>query len=179
MASEKIINQKKEEVSKLAAKMKDASIILLTDYRGINVADVTNLRAKLRKANSEYCVIKNNITRRALENCGIKELDSVLEGPTAVIMTTMARLTYISFLMFMTHFLFCFGECIYERHVERRRQHRVEHLFHPWIVLHLDFSVWSVGCLGIFLVFRMNKACRCGILHLPSLGDVVRITYHR
>ena len=52
MASEKILNQKKEEVSKLAEKMKEAKIILLTDYRGINVADVTELRAELRKSNS-------------------------------------------------------------------------------------------------------------------------------
>jgi len=86
MASEKIINQKKEEVANLAAKMKDAKIILLADYRGINVADVTGLRAELRKANSEYRVIKNNITRRALAENGIEGLDSLLEGPTAVIM---------------------------------------------------------------------------------------------
>ena len=86
MASEKIINQKKEEVSKLAEKMKDAKIILLTDYRGINVADVTELRAELRKSNSEYRVIKNNITRRALAEAGIEGLESSLEGPTAVIM---------------------------------------------------------------------------------------------
>ena len=87
MASEKILNQKKEEVSKLAEQMKEAKLILLTDYRGINVEDVTNLRKDLRNQNAEYKVIKNNITKRALENCGIKELDSVLEGPTAVIMT--------------------------------------------------------------------------------------------
>ena len=86
MASEKIINQKKEELSKLAEKMKDAKIILLTDYRGINVADVTELRAELRKSNSEYRVIKNNITRRALAEAGIEGLESLLEGPTAVIM---------------------------------------------------------------------------------------------
>ena len=49
MASEKIINQKKEEVTKLAEKMKTAKVILLTDYRGINVSDVTGLRADLRK----------------------------------------------------------------------------------------------------------------------------------
>ena len=85
MASEKILNQKKEEVSKLAAKIKEAKVVLLTDYRGINVSDVTDLRTKLRGAEIEYKVIKNNITRRALEECGIKELDSVLEGPTAVI----------------------------------------------------------------------------------------------
>ena len=86
MASEKILNQKKEEVSNLAAKMKEAKIILLADYRGINVADVTGLRAELRKSNSEYRVIKNNITRRALAETGIEGLDESLEGPTAVIM---------------------------------------------------------------------------------------------
>ena len=86
MASEKIINQKKEEVASLAAKMKESKIILLTDYRGINVAYVTGLRAELRKSNSEYRVIKNNITRRALAEVGIEGLDNLLEGPTAVIM---------------------------------------------------------------------------------------------
>ena len=86
MASEKILNQKKEEVSNLANKMKEAKIILLTDYRGINVADVTGLRAELRKSNSEYRVVKNNITRRALAEAGIEGLDNLLEGPTAVVM---------------------------------------------------------------------------------------------
>lgn len=86
MASEKIINQKKEEVTKLAGKIKEAKLVLLTDYRGINVADVTGLRAELRKSNSEYRVIKNNITRRALAEAGIEGLDNLLEGPTAVIM---------------------------------------------------------------------------------------------
>lgn len=86
MASEKIINQKKEEVSNLAAKMKEAKIVLLTDYRGINVSDVTELRAELRKSNSEYRVIKNNITRRAFTEAGIEGMDEILVGPTAVIM---------------------------------------------------------------------------------------------
>ena len=87
MASEKNLNLKKEEVSKLAEKMKEAKLILLTDYRGINVEDVTSLRTELRNINAEYKVIKNNITKRALAECGITGLDEVLEGPTAVIMT--------------------------------------------------------------------------------------------
>ena len=87
MASEKILNQKKEEVSKLAAQMKEAKLILLVDYRGINVTDVTELRTDLRKVNSKYAVIKNNITRRALAECGLEGLDEQLEGPTAVIMS--------------------------------------------------------------------------------------------
>lgn len=86
MASEKILNQKKEEVSKLAEKIKAAKVVLLTDYRGINVSDVTSLRATLRNAEVEYKVIKNNITRRALAECGVEELNDVLVGPTAVIM---------------------------------------------------------------------------------------------
>lgn len=85
MASEKIIKQKEEEVKKLAEKMKNASLVLLTDYRGIDVADVTALRKAVRTVNGEYYVIKNNITRRALKECGIEDLDDSLVGPTAVI----------------------------------------------------------------------------------------------
>ena len=85
MASEKIIKQKEEEVKKLAEKMKNASLVLLTDYRGIDVADVTALRKAVRTVNGEYSVIKNNITRRALKECGIEDLDDSLVGPTAVI----------------------------------------------------------------------------------------------
>ena len=88
MASEKILNQKKEEVAKLAEKMKEAKLILLTDYRGINVEDVTSLRANLRNTKAEYKVIKNNITRRALEKCGFEGLDASLEGPTAVVLNS-------------------------------------------------------------------------------------------
>lgn len=86
MASEKIIAQKQEEVSKLAEKIKSAKLVLLTDYRGITVTDVTKLRADLRATKTEYSVIKNNITRRALQEAGIEGLDEALIGPTAVIL---------------------------------------------------------------------------------------------
>ena len=88
MASEKILNQKKAEVTDLAAKIKDAKLVLLTDYRGINVEDVTNLRTQLRNTNAEYKVIKNNITKRALAEAGIEGLEDKLVGPTAVIMSS-------------------------------------------------------------------------------------------
>lgn len=88
MASEKILNQKKEEVSKLAEEMKESKLILLVDYRGINVEDVTNLRTTIRNTNSTYRVIKNNITRRALSEAGLEGLEEALEGPTAVIMSS-------------------------------------------------------------------------------------------
>ena len=88
MANEKIIAQKEKEVNELAEKIKAAKIVLLTDYRGITVDAVTGLRADLRKANTEYKVIKNNITRRALAKCEYTGLDEILEGPTAVVMNS-------------------------------------------------------------------------------------------
>ena len=88
MASENVLKQKEEEVKKLAEKLKEAKVILLTDYRGINVADVTKLRADLRNTNSEYKVIKNNIIKRALDANGESGLDDLLEGPTALVIGT-------------------------------------------------------------------------------------------
>ena len=85
MANEKIIKQKQEEVTKLAETFKEAKLVLLADYRGINVTDVTNLRKTLRGTNAEYRVIKNNITRSALQEDGFEGLDEALLGPTAVI----------------------------------------------------------------------------------------------
>ena len=87
MASEAILKQKEEEVSSLAEKIKNAKFVLLTDYRGISVGEVTELRNTLRNANSEYKVIKNNIIKRALDANVESGLDEVLEGPTAVVMT--------------------------------------------------------------------------------------------
>ena len=85
MANEKIIELKKQEVTKLAERFKKANIILLTNYRGINAEDVTKLRKDLGNVEAEYSVIKNNIIRRAFEEMGIKDFESELVGPTAVI----------------------------------------------------------------------------------------------
>lgn len=85
MANEKTIAKKQAQVEELAKELKEAKLVLLTDYRGITVTDVTKLRSELRSANAEYIVIKNNIVKRALDANGEKELDSVLEGPVALI----------------------------------------------------------------------------------------------
>ncbi len=85
MASESILKQKEEEVKNLAEKFKTAKIILIADYRGITVEDVTKLRNSLRDTKSDYKVIKNNIVKRALNANGENGLDEALEGPTAVI----------------------------------------------------------------------------------------------
>ena len=86
MANQKVIERKKSEVSELSNKIKEAKLVLLTDYRGISVEDVTKLRADLRKENVDYKVIKNNITRRALKEAKIEGLEEILVGPTAVIL---------------------------------------------------------------------------------------------
>lgn len=86
MANQNIIAQKEKEVKELAEKFKGAGLVLLVDYRGINVEDVTALRKSVSQVNGEYSVIKNNITRRALKECGF-DLGDSLVGPTAVITT--------------------------------------------------------------------------------------------
>ena len=88
MASKTVLAQKEEEVKKLSEELKAAKVILLTDYRGINVADVTKLRTDLRNANSQYRVIKNNIIKRALNANGENGLDELLEVPTAIVTGT-------------------------------------------------------------------------------------------
>ena len=88
MANEKIIAKKQEAVNSLAQEIKEAKVVLLTDYRGITVTDVTKLRADLRNVNAEYRVIKNNIIKRALDANGESALDEALEGPVALVMST-------------------------------------------------------------------------------------------
>lgn len=87
MASEKILKQKEELVNNLATELKEANLVLLVDYRGITVEDVTKLRNDVREAKGEYRVIKNNIIKRALNANGENGLDDLLEGPTALITT--------------------------------------------------------------------------------------------
>jgi large subunit ribosomal protein L10 len=84
MPSEKVLSQKKSEVVKLSEKIKKAQSFVLTDYRGINVQDDTQLRNDLRKSNVEYKVIKNSLTRFAAEENGLNDLVPHLEGPTAI-----------------------------------------------------------------------------------------------
>ncbi|MDO4566116.1 MAG: 50S ribosomal protein L10 [Oscillospiraceae bacterium] len=84
MASEKILKQKQELVESWSEKLKSAKSIVLVDYRGINVASDTRLRADLRKEEVEYKVVKNNILRRACEKAGLEGLTEHLNGTVAV-----------------------------------------------------------------------------------------------
>ena len=84
MASEKVLEMKKAQVSELAGKLTDSVAGVLVEYKGINVADDTNLRRELREAGVEYTVIKNSILGRAAEEAGLDGLKDVLTGTTAL-----------------------------------------------------------------------------------------------
>ena len=79
--------EKQLVVKELAEKLKLAKGTVLTDYRGLNVEKVTDLRNKLRAANIEYRVVKNTLLRLAAEDAGIKGLEGYLEGPTGLAMS--------------------------------------------------------------------------------------------
>jgi large subunit ribosomal protein L10 len=84
LPSEKILEQKKQTVAELTAKLKNAAAGVVVDYKGINVADDTKLRKELREAGVEYAVVKNSMLRFAAKEVGYEALDSVLEGTTAL-----------------------------------------------------------------------------------------------
>ncbi len=84
MPSEKILEEKKKAVAALAEQLKAAHTGVLADYRGITVADDTQLRRELRESGSSYKVIKNTLLSRALKEAGIDGLDPVLKGDTAL-----------------------------------------------------------------------------------------------
>lgn len=78
------LEQKKQVVDELADKLERANIIITTDYRGLTVAEMTELRRRLRQEQIEYRVIKNNLARFAAERTGKEVLMDVVEGPTAM-----------------------------------------------------------------------------------------------
>lgn len=71
-------------VDELTDKLKRSQVAVVTDYRGLNVQAITELRAQLREAGVEYRVSKNTLTRLAAKNAGIDNMDDLLKGPTAI-----------------------------------------------------------------------------------------------
>ena len=76
--------QKVEEVELLTEKLKKSKVAVLTDYRGLTVSQMQELRSRLRGGNVEYRVIKNTLARRAAEAAGVPALDSEFKGPIAI-----------------------------------------------------------------------------------------------
>jgi large subunit ribosomal protein L10 len=84
LANESIVAKKQAYVEELSQKMSNSVAGVIVSYSGINVADDTMLRRKLREAGVEYTVVKNTLLHRAAEKIGLSDLDSVLNGSTAL-----------------------------------------------------------------------------------------------
>ncbi len=76
--------KKKETVARWVERLSRSQVVILTDYRGINMKDLTALRRALEKADGGYHVVKNTLLRLALRQASIAGLETYLEGPTAV-----------------------------------------------------------------------------------------------
>ena len=84
MASNAVIEQKKQIVADLTEKLKAACVGVVVDYKGITVADDTKLRKELRENGVDYFVVKNSLLGFAADEAGLSDLKTVLEGTTAI-----------------------------------------------------------------------------------------------
>ena len=87
MPNAKVLESKKAVVEALSGKIKEATSVVFVDYKGITVAQDTELRKQFREAGVEYSVVKNTLTRFAAKENGY-DFDEVLNGTTAMASTT-------------------------------------------------------------------------------------------
>lgn len=76
--------KKAQVITSLEETFTRCDISILTDYRGLNTAEITDLRRRLQKVGNEYRVVKNTLARFAAERTGRGDLISLLEGPIAI-----------------------------------------------------------------------------------------------
>lgn len=76
--------EKAAAIDELTEKMRRAKLAVVTDFRGLKVRDLADLRRQLRGAEVEFTVAKNTLLRIAARNTGVEGADPMLEGPTAV-----------------------------------------------------------------------------------------------
>ena len=84
MPNAKVLSEKQASVAELTEKLQGAAGGVLVDYKGITVAEDTALRAEMRKNGVDYAVVKNTLTRFAVKNAGLDELEPVLNGTTSL-----------------------------------------------------------------------------------------------
>lgn len=77
--------KKSGAIGEIQERIGKTMLMILTDYRGLKVADLQGLRAQLRGVGAEFAIVKNTLTRIAANNRGITSLDATLEGPTALV----------------------------------------------------------------------------------------------
>ena len=75
--------QKDASVAELTKNFEDSTAVLLTEYRGLTVAQLKELRNSIRQ-DAEYAVVKNTLTKIAARNAGVEGLDDDLKGPSAI-----------------------------------------------------------------------------------------------
>lgn len=78
------IDDKRKVVEALKEKFATTKVVIVTDYKGLNVAQMTELRRKLSEANVEYKVVKNTLLTRAAKDTEVESLADVFEGPSAI-----------------------------------------------------------------------------------------------
>ena len=88
MPNAKVLESKKAIVEELSDRIGKATAVVFVDYKGISVAQDTELRNKFREAGVEYSVVKNTLTRLAAKKVGFNEFDEVLNGTTSMATTT-------------------------------------------------------------------------------------------
>ena len=88
MPNSKVLESKKAIVDALATKLQDSTAAVFVDYKGITVAQDTELRNKFREAGVEYTVVKNTLTRFAANKAGYNHFDEMLNGTTSLATTT-------------------------------------------------------------------------------------------
>lgn len=79
------VEAKKAVVDELASKLREASAFYLTDFTGLNVKNLTTLRARLRQAGVEYEVVKNTLALRALQELELPDVAQFFTGPTGLV----------------------------------------------------------------------------------------------
>ena len=84
MASTKILEQKKKTVDEIVDKLKTSETVIIFQYQGMSVADLSDLRTKLKEAQAEVKVYKNTLLKRAADELNIN-LDDFLAGPNAIL----------------------------------------------------------------------------------------------
>lgn len=77
--------EKERQVEELRAELTEAGNVIITDFRGLNVKEISSLRRKLREAGVDYKVVKNTLLARAAESLGLAQLTPYLAGPTGVV----------------------------------------------------------------------------------------------
>ncbi len=87
MPNAKVLESKKAVVESLTGKIQDAASVVFVDYKGITVAQDTELRKQFREAGVDYAVVKNTLTKFAAKNAGY-DFSEVLNGTTAMASTT-------------------------------------------------------------------------------------------